>query len=200
MNDSELNKVLRSARVPDRSAEYWDEFPLRVLRQLRRLDSSGAAVSRSRSRLTIWGWGVSLGAVCLAFGFWFGFSRGNRSDIDQGSLAESAKLIREVASLFPNRVRAIVTDDNGVRLVLSDQANVPASTPLLIKVCQGRTCQSITTFSGQEIQVAGNEFEVLADARGNVLLVGDHVIWTSVEPGRRLSSLKIEARTLETML
>lgn len=157
-------------------------------------------MSRSQSRPAIYGWGFGLATACLVVGFWFGFLRGHRSELDPGSLAESAQLIREMASLFPNRVRAIVTDDSGVRLVLSDQANVPVSTPLLIKVCQGRTCQSITTFSGQEIQVAGHDFEVLTDARGNVLLVSDGVIWTSAEPGRRLSSLKIEARTLGAVL
>ena len=36
-----------------------------------------------------------------------------------------------------------------MRLVLSEQADVPVSAPLFLKVCDGKNCQRIITFSGQ---------------------------------------------------
>jgi hypothetical protein len=34
MNDSELNDLLKSARVPEKSADYWEKFPGQVLDQI----------------------------------------------------------------------------------------------------------------------------------------------------------------------
>ena len=36
MNDVELNRILKSAKLPPRAEEYWKEFPGRVTRQLHR--------------------------------------------------------------------------------------------------------------------------------------------------------------------
>jgi hypothetical protein len=198
MNDSELNQTLRSARVPEPPADQWDRFPQRVVQRLRREITKPAPRVRPRRALLLWG--IGFATACLVIGFGFGFWRGRHVPADDGSLAESSKLIREVATLFPNRVRAIISDRSGVRLVLSDRPDVPVSTPLFVKVCQGTKCQTIITFSGQEIQVANENVEVLADARGNVLLVGDRLVWSSAESTRTVANLKIAAKPLDAVL
>lgn len=198
MSDPELNETLKSARVPEPPVDYWEQFPQQVVRRLRQ--ESDTRVRRERRLRFLPLGGIGFATACLMVGFGFGFWHGRHQTSGHSSLAESAKLIREVAALFPNRVRAIISDGSAVRLVLSDQPDVPVSTPLFVKVCQGKKCQTIITFSGQEIQVANERVEVLTDARGNVLLVGDHLIWSSVAATRPVADLKIEAKALDVVL
>ena len=70
------------------------------------------------------------------------------------------------------------------------------ATPLWIKVCEGRQCRTIVTFSGQELQIAREKVEVLADAQGQIVLVGNRLFWSSAEPDRATGSLRIQARPL----
>jgi hypothetical protein len=114
---------------------------------------------------------------------------------ENDSLA-SLKLIHEMLALFPNRVRAIVQDEHGLNLVLSDTADVPASTPLYVHISDGQHNTSLVTFSGQEIQVAGQKITVLADARGGIILTGSRFVWSSTERTYAGKHLKIEAKNL----
>jgi hypothetical protein len=52
------------------------------------------------------------------------------------------------------------------------------------------------TFSGQEIQAAGQKITVLAGARGGIILTGDQFVWSSTEQRADDHHLKIEARNL----
>jgi hypothetical protein len=109
----------------------------------------------------------------------------------------SAKLIHEMMAMFPNQIRAIVQDDGGgVKLVLSDAPDVPASPPLYVRICDGQHCSSFVTFSGQEIQVDGQKITVLSDARGGIILAGTQFVWSSTGGASAPGHLKIEARSL----
>ena len=198
MNDSDLNKFLKSARVAERPPEYWEQFPAAVVRSLRPGPVLAAQKRPRKPPLLIWATGFA--TACLVIGFGIGVWHGRRQVSEVSSLAESARLIREVGALFPQRVRAIISDDSGVRLVLSERPDVPDSRPLWVSICQGTRCQTIVTFSGQQIQFADQSFEVFADAKDNVLLVGQRTVWSSSEPARPLASLKIRAKALEAAL
>jgi len=52
------------------------------------------------------------------------------------------------------------------------------------------------TFSGQEIQVAGQEITVLSDASGGIILEGNQFVWSSTSRIYASSNLKIEAKPL----
>jgi hypothetical protein len=108
----------------------------------------------------------------------------------------STKLIRETLAMFPNRVRAIVQDERGINLVLSDNDDVPVSPPLYVRICDGEHCSSLVTFSGQEIQIAGQKVTVLADAHGGVILAGQHFMWSDTERVYAAGHLKITAKNL----
>ena len=98
--------------------------------------------------------------------------------------------------MFPNRVRAIVQDERGINLVLSDNDDVPVSPPLYVRICDGKHCSSLVTFSGQEIQIAGQKITVLADARGGIILTGNQFVWSNTERTYAGNHLKIEAKNL----
>jgi hypothetical protein len=99
-------------------------------------------------------------------------------------------------AMFPNRVRAIVQDERGLNLVLSERADVPVSPPLFIQVTEGGRRSSFLTFSGQEIQIAGQTVTVLSDSQGQVMLVGDRFFWSRDESAGVTGGLRIEAQTM----
>jgi hypothetical protein len=52
------------------------------------------------------------------------------------------------------------------------------------------------TFSGQEIQLAGETVTVLADARGGIILTGNKFVWSNTDRTYVGNHLKIEAKNL----
>lgn len=196
MNNSDLDKVLKSARVPERPEEYWETFPGRVRGRLAAVERGERAASGLRwpgVRLSWWLAGAAACvAVILVIGQWY---RAGRVGESLAAL-QDGKVLNEVLAMFPNRVRAITEDKNGVHLTLSDQADVPVSTPYWIQVCDGKQCRAVVTFSGQSLQIAGEEVEVLVDAQGKLMLVGDQFVWSSADSNSAVDHLRIQARPL----
>jgi len=194
MTDSELDKILKSAPAPGRDEDYWESFPRIVSTRLR-----SASVPRPTECAVWWqrlAWGGAIAMACLIAGFWLGHWHEQRAIGARYALLQNGKMLGEVLTLFPNRVRAIVQDEHGVQLVLADRPDVPVSTPLWVKICDGQHCAALVTFSGQEIEVAGQKLTVLTSAEGAIILIGDHFAWSSDHPGHTCGSLEIEARRL----
>mgnify|MGYP007062750315 CR=1 FL=1 len=191
--DDELNKLLGAAKVPERTPEYWQDFPQAVVRQLG-LPSRRVVESTTRGHL--WAWGLGLATACLVLGFFAGFRRGHAAGFSAAELAQNRKIYQEVATLFPDRLQAVLLDGRGVQLVLATDAQPPGSAPLLVQICHAGKCRSFITFSGQRVALNGESFEVLSDARGNVLVVGDRLAWTSGEPRTVAAGYRIRASAL----
>ena len=200
MNNSELNKILKQAQVPEQPAEYWEEFPKRALAAIESQERQpGTPILRPVSKWPSLRWpvlAVGGAAVCILLGFAVGFWKGSRSFGEQAQMADLQKYFREIEGLFPNQVEAIVLDAKGAHLVLAEQANVPVSPPVYVKICGPKGCQRFITFSGQRIRVNGDLFDVLIDRQGDVLLVGAQSVWSSSQPAVRAGQYRIEARPL----
>jgi hypothetical protein len=195
MNNADLDKVLKAARVPNRDSDYWNDFPRRVLAEARRRPlPTEAARTRWTMRLA---WGASVATACVLLGFALGHWRGQSDARAANGLLQNSKVIQEVMMLFPNRVRAVIQEGDSFRVVLAEEANVPASTPLWVKICHGDKCVALVTFSGQELEVAGQQLTVLASAEGGVIVLGDRFAWASDGAKGGLQDLKIQARALE---
>lgn len=192
MNNFNLDAVLKAAKTPQGSAEDWNDIPCEVLAELRRVSAPERVATRQSLRLA---WGIGLAMACLAIAFSIGYWRGQASSPD---VLQNAKVIRETLAMFPNRVRAIVQDERGLSLVLSDSDDVPASPPIYVRICDGKQCSSLVTFSGQEIQIAGQKVTVLADAHGGIILTGNEFVWSNTEQTYAGNHLKIEAKNLGT--
>jgi len=193
MNNSELDKKLKVVQTPLRPDDYWADFPRSVTSQLRYPPVTSREEHRWLPRVA---WGLATAAACLMIGFAVGHWRGKTETASSDKLLQNMKLIRETLAMFPNRVRAIVQDERGLNLVLSDQADVPESTPIYVSICTGKQCSTFVTFSGQEIKIAGQNVTVLSDARGDVILTGSKFVWSSAEKTDTRSDLKITARAL----
>jgi hypothetical protein len=195
MTDPELDKKLAAARTPDLSPDDDADFPRAVLARLRSAPAAQAA--SQKMWLPRLAWGLSFALVFLIIGFAIGHWRGKTElATTTPDLLADAKVINETLALFPNRIRAIIKNDHGLQLVLSDQPDVPNSTPLFVKICDGKNCSSLVTFSGQELEIAGQKITVLADSHGGVILEGNQFVWSSGMQNLAQNGLRIEARTL----
>jgi hypothetical protein len=196
MNNRELDELLKSAPVPERSAEYWTGFPQAVVRSLppsqRMRGKFPAYAFHWRPRFA---WAVALLLIMGSLTAWLTFRERHRPVIAAGELAGYRRMWTELNALFPRQVRAILFEPDGPRLVLAEQANLPEASPLLVRQCLAAGCRTAITFSGQQVQLGGELLEVLADARGNILVTGRSVVWPQA-PG----SLKLTARRLDSTL
>jgi hypothetical protein len=197
MNKNELDSILKKARLPEIAEDSLEMFPRRVAARLNRNDPPPRA---ARSFLPRLAWIAAL-AACAAIAFAIGHWRGRMETaaIPATDTLASAKLIREMMAMFPNQIRAIVRDDAGLKLVLSDTGDVPVSPPLYVRISDGQHSSSFVTFSGQEIQVDGQTITVLADTRGGIILAGNQFVWSSAERSPAAGHLKIEAKNLASV-
>ena len=186
--DKRLDELLKGARGPERSEGYWEAFPKRVTAQLTEESHSSATTGLQHS----WAWGFALATACLGIALGVGLWLQARHPADPNY----AKLYREIETMFPNQVRVIAVDQQGVRLDLADKPDVPMSSPLLVNVCGKQQCRAFITFSGQQIRVNGESWDVLADGKGDVFVVGKRSVWSSEEPTRQAGAYRIDAQPL----
>jgi len=208
MTDQELNKLLQANKMPAMTGEYWAEFPERVTREVRRRDNNSTTASRRHEERR---WTVSSALrpliakpalifapviLCALLGFTF-WQKQQKPSADQMQVAEAAKYFREIETLFPNQLQGIVFDTSGPRMVLAAGPSMAPSPPLYVKLCAAQGCKRYITFSGQRIRFNDQEFEVLSSRRGEVLLVGERAVWSSVTSPIKGAALRIEAHPLE---
>jgi len=142
-------------------------------------------------------WGLGLATACLVLGFALGLRKGQEVPAEAPELARHQKLFREVAGLFPNRLQAIVIEGGQVRLELSEAADVPTSPPLLVEICRGGRWRTFITFSGQQVRVNGDTYDVLYNADGQVIVAGPVAAWIGATELAGPSDVKVRARLLE---
>jgi hypothetical protein len=194
MKKPELDSILKKARMPEIAEESLAMFPRQIVARLKRNEPPARAAQNILPRLA-WIFGLAVCVViAFALGHWSGRTE-TKAAPENDSLA-NVKIIRETLAMFPNRVRAIVQDERGLNLVLSDNADVPAASPLYVRICDGQHCSSLVTFSGQEIQIAGQKITVLADAQGGIILTGNQLVWSNTERTAADNHWKIEAKNL----
>jgi hypothetical protein len=212
MKDSELNQILKSVPPPERPEEFWTEFPGRTMREIHARERIADVRSSQRARARFPGmvrdWvgafgfkaalAMALAIICLFIIFAPGLRPGAQPQAGDSQFARVKQYFREIEPLFPNQLQAIVFDDKDTELVLADAANVPTSTPLYLKICGPKGCKRFVTFSGQQIRVNGDLCDVLVDRKGNILVVGENLVWSSSYPAGKTGSYQIEARSLGT--
>jgi hypothetical protein len=194
MNRPELESILKKSRLPEIPEESLAIFPRRIVAGIKRNDPP-VRTARNYSPHLAWAFGL---AACVVIAFAIGHwrVRAGKEKIPTNDTLASVKLVRETLAMFPNQVRAIVEDEHGMNLVLSDNNDVPTSPPIYIRICDGKQCSSLVTFSGQEIQIAGQNITVLSDASGGIILEGSKFVWSSTSRIYASGNLKIEAKPL----
>ena len=159
-----LDHILKSARVPEHEPGYWEYFPRRITARL-------AAEPPARTSRPGWIWtAVTATAMVLVAIAVLWHTR--RPSEHRAGLPDPAKLYREMVTLFPNRLEAIIADAHGVRVVLAEEPIKLSSPPLLVKACSRGGCREIITFSGQQVRVNGDTWDVLVTGQNKVIVTG----------------------------
>lgn len=194
MKNSELNEILKAARVPEKPDAFWREFPGRVTARLHWKPHSQP--DRPRAGLPRFAWALGVVTVCVLAGFFIGHWRGRADAMAENDLLQNGKIIRETLAMFPNRVRAIIQNEHGLSLVLSDKDDVSISTPIWVRVCDGKHCAAMVTFSGQDVRLGQQNISVLADSAGKIILAGNDFLWSNGKALLADGKLKIQAKAL----
>ncbi len=196
MTDAELDKKLNAARSPKLESEYLEDFPRTVFAQMRSTPAKKFATKNFWWPRLAWSGGLAFASLLIIFaiGHWR-----SKTEIPAptSDVLANAKMINETRAMFPHRVRAIVQNTTGgTQLVLADAPNVPDSTPIYVHICDGKNCSSLVTFSGQELEVAGQKITILADGSGGIILEGQRFVWSNSGRNQFPNGLKIEAKNL----
>ena len=195
MNDAELNQKLAAARTPPLEPEYVADFSRSIRARL--CEKAVRDIQPSRKYSFWWLGSIGVAMICLLTALCFEHWHRHPASSQEIALLQNGKILREVLTLFPNRVRAIIQDEKGVQLVLADQPDVPASAPLFVHFCTGTQCASVVTFSGQELNLAGRKVTVLGNDQGEIIVEGSRFAWSSAAPAQISErGVKIEARNL----
>src|SRR5206468_9748660 len=106
---------------------------------------------------------------------------------------------RQVAELFPRQLEAVVLGPDGAQIQLSETPDLPDSPPVFVRLCapgsssrsplvesdssaSSPRCTMAVSFSGGKIRLAGREFEILANGRGEIFLLAKEGGWV---PGQK---------------
>jgi hypothetical protein len=200
MTNQELEALLRNSRPPAWPPHHWETFPARVVQRLQEPGTRTGTVQESRrvapTRLI---WPALAAAACIVVGLWLG-PRSPREGLDPSMVTASARLFSELTELFPNTLRAVITNGEQNRIVLSDGNRVGGTEPVLLRLCDNGDCVTIVTFSGEEIEVGPLKFEVLAGGKDEVLLVGEDFVWSRRDSSGLRGWPHVEATTLSGVL
>jgi len=171
MNQSDLNRLLRESKLPDRSEGYWDRFPGQVVR---RLQTEGKFETKNQP------WRFAALAIAAAFGLAMGFILWHRTPPSAETFVtlRDGPALRELLRQYPGRLHAIIQDGNGLHTLLSKDADVSPSDPIWLEIRDGDAHRVIVTFSGQKIRCGGTDVIVLSDLEGHIILIGDGFFWS----------------------
>ena len=109
MNDSELKSKLKSVRVPEKTDEYWEDFPSRVRSQLYR----PVAVERAQTRwMPQWAWSSGLATACvvLVLSLWPVFQ----------NVVKDERAWQRDAAQFPHQLHLLMADEHGMQYLVSE--------------------------------------------------------------------------------
>ena len=109
MSDFELESKLRSVRVPEKTDEYWENFPAHVRSQLRR----PVAAERTQTRwMPQWAWSSGLATACvvLVLSLWPAF---------QAVVRDERAWQRDAARL-PHQLHLLMADEHGMQYLVSE--------------------------------------------------------------------------------
>lgn len=200
MNNHELDDLLRKAPPPEWPQSHWETFPARVLRGVRASERKPGRFREPRrgatARLLVAGLAV---AACLVMALWLAPGK-SRERLDPQLVTASARLLSELTGLFPNSLRAVISEGEQNRILLSEGDNARNTEPVLVRLCHNGECLTIVTFSGERIEVGPLRFEVLAGGNGEVMLVGEDFVWSGSQRSGFRGWPRVEATTLSEVL
>ena len=116
MNDSELQQKLKALPVPERTEEYWNDFPESVSRQLRQPVVVRAEVDVSwRTRFA---WHFAASAACLFVGL---LVLNQPLRAASSAVAQQEIALRHELNALPKNLRMLMADEHGMQYLIADK-------------------------------------------------------------------------------
>lgn len=109
MNNFELESKLKSVRVPEKTDEYWEDFPARVRSQLHR----PAVMEQARTRwMPQWAWSSGLATACviLCLSLWPALQ----------NVVKDERALQRDAARFPHQLHLLMADEHGMQYLVSE--------------------------------------------------------------------------------
>lgn len=116
MKRFDLDSELKSARVPERGEEYWENFPGRVTSELRKAESP-APSSHPLLHPLVWVGGAAI--ACLALALTLGFSSAPK--VLAYAVHHNKQEIRTTLNEFSEHVETLMQNEHGMQWLLADQ-------------------------------------------------------------------------------
>jgi hypothetical protein len=185
-----LESMVQGARVPERTDDYWNDFPGLVVRRIQ----AGEMPSDGRRP-----WRLAAGlATAVACGLVLGFALWHRAPPSGGADVNlrDGRVLREFLARYPGRLRAVIQDGGGLHAQFSDAVAVSTSDPIWLEIREGRELRVIATFSGQVVQCGGKNVMVLSDGGGHVMLVGEGFFWSREVSAGVAGNVRIRAEQI----
>jgi hypothetical protein len=115
MNDFDLDSKLKNVPLPERTEEYWENFPAQVRLNLRRAATRPAAGNLWLPRLA-WAGGF---ALVLIFGIWFAqFQPLKTASV---AISKNEKHFRMELAQFQTKLRVFMRDEHGMHYLIADK-------------------------------------------------------------------------------
>lgn len=115
MNDSDLKARLKSVPVPERSEEYWEDFPSRMRGQLRR---PAPPAELEESWLPQFAWKFAAYTACFILGL-FIFNQPLKAA--STAIFKTELAMRHQLTALPQHLRVLMADDHGMYYLVADQ-------------------------------------------------------------------------------
>lgn len=202
MNDRELDRLLKSIRVPSRPDDYWNTFPEKVADRMKTAGTPHATRTGRKQTHALERWILGFSTpVAAAIVFMLFLASHRETERRENQLELLRESYRQILSLFPQQLDAIVFAENDAEVLISEAPAPSRSEPVYVRFCPpaGR-CVTAVSFSGTLLKIFGREFEILENGAGEIFVVAKEGVWGPGQAPASGDHWRIEGGRLEQHL
>ena len=115
MNDADLKNRLKNIPVPERTEEYWEDFPTRLRGQLRR---PALPAELEENWLPQFAWKFAACTACLILGL-FIFNQPLKAA--SNAIFKKELAMRHQLTSLPQHLRVLMADNHGMYYLVADK-------------------------------------------------------------------------------
>jgi len=115
MNDFDLDARLKGVPLPERSEDYWENFPSQVRWQLRRAASEQVV---RESWLPRFAWSIGASFACLVISL---LVLGQPLKAASCAIFKNERIIRQHLAELPNHLRIFMADEHGLHYLVAEK-------------------------------------------------------------------------------
>lgn len=161
-----LLEALRA--LPSEQGQPSHETDAAIMAEAR---STFVALRRSRFRSYFWPLLAAAACIALTFSLWTR-PKAPQVAFNPPPAAEDkyALILREVTSVFPDQVKAIIAEGGELRITLADQPLTHPQQAVVVELCENRKCTTVITYVGQTVEVGGHTVTIRTDEKGTIVV------------------------------